>query len=335
MQDQASIISDGDAAQMPSILGGYKRWIVLGVKGCVSALLIAWLLSRADFRDILGAMGSAHIGLVVAAFALNFVGYFISGNRWRVLLRAQGIEAPLSYLILSYMTAMFFNNLLPSTVGGDALRAYDVWRVGRNKAAAVAVILVDRFLGLLALMLFASASLLIARSELSDKLPLLQLFVAIIVVAMSLVVWLIFSPPKRVTALLVKIKVPFSQRLQRILDKLIAAISAFQGRREALAKALGLSLLLQANVVVHYYLIARALDFEVPFHAFFLIIPLAIFVMMMPVSINAIGLREGAFVFLLAGFGVTEPQAMAFAWIAYGLVLVQGMLGGLVYVLRR
>ena len=57
--------------------------------------------------------------------------------------------------------------------------------------------------------------------------------------------------------------------------------------------------------------------------------------MMLPISINGIGLRESVFVFFFSAFGVVKYQAIAFAWLAYGLVILQGLLGGIVYALRK
>jgi hypothetical protein len=102
-----------------------------------------------------------------------------------------------------------------------------------------------------------------------------------------------------------------------------------------LVKALVLSMLLQVNVIIHYYLIALALGLSLPFYSFFLIIPLATVIMMVPISVNAIGIRENVFAFFFAPFGILVPQAVAFAWLAYGMVLIQGVLGGIVYGLRR
>src|SRR5690606_39969507 len=80
---------------------------------------------------------------------------------------------------------------------------------------------------------------------------------------------------------------------------------------------------------------ALSLGLPVLFLNYFLIIPAALLVMMAPVSINGIGLREGAFAFFFGLFGVGRAEAVAFAWIAYGLLLIQGLLGVLVYSFRR
>jgi hypothetical protein len=264
------------------------------------------------------------------AFSLHLVGFTVSAYRWRLLLRAQGSDASIPFLIKSYIVGMFFNNFLPSTVGGDAIRAYDSWRAGQSKAGAVTVVFIDRFLGLLALVLFALAALLIP-SRLTASLPFLGLWVALGVVGMLMIVWIIFMPPRQVSAALGNIKLPFMRKLQSIID----SFAAFRGRKDVLLKALGWSVLLQANVVIHYYLIAVALGLSVPFLSFFLIIPLAIFIMMVPISINGIGLRETAFVVFLGAFGVTQPEAVAFAWVGFGITFLQGVLGGVVYALRK
>ena len=94
------------------------------------------------------------------------------------------------------------------------------------------------------------------------------------------------------------------------------SILVFSGRRDALVKALTLSGLLEAVVILHYFAIAGALGLPVPLSAFFLIIPLSVFVMMLPISINAIGIRENVFVFFFGFYGVSKADAVAFAWLA-------------------
>ena len=78
-----------------------------------------------------------------------------------------------------------------------------------------------------------------------------------------------------------------------------------------------------------------ALEFPIPFNHFFLIIPLSIFIMMLPISINGIGIRESIFAFFFLSYGVSKPEAVAFAWLVYGITILQGVVGGIVYALRK
>ena len=142
-------------------------------------------------------------------------------------------------------------------------------------------------------------------------------------------------PPQKISALVNKIRFPFSSKLQAILDKITNAFLVFQGQRKSLISALWLSVLLQTNVVIYYYLIAKSLDFPISFYHFFLIVPVALLIMMAPISINAIGIRENVFAFLFSTFGVLKIEAVAFSWLAYALLIIQGLIGGLVYAFRK
>ena len=317
-------------------MAGKKRLILTIIKCGVSVALLCWVLRKINLEEIFLATRSANIPLLMAALFIYFVSYYIRAHRWRLLLKAQGVHASIPFLFKSYMVGIFFSNFLPSTVGGDAVRVYDAWRLGTSKSGAVATVFVDRFLGLLGLMLFAIGALLVSQ-KLIARQPLLYKWVLLFPAAALLVTWMSFILSRQISRLIAKIRLPFSQELRRILNKMIDAFGAFGKRKDALAASLGLSLMVQISVVFHYYLIAKALDLPVPFHDFFLIIPLVTLIMVLPVSINAIGIRENAFVFFFGiyAYEMSRAEAIAFAWLAYGIVILQGLLGGIVYAFRK
>lgn len=118
----------------------------------ISAALIVWILRRVDLDAVGASMRQADSALLSLAFALFFLGYSITAVRWRLLLRAQGATAPLGFLVEPFIVvAVFFNNFLPSTVGGDAVRMMDSYRLRRIRAHAVSVVVVDCFLTIFAL----------------------------------------------------------------------------------------------------------------------------------------------------------------------------------------
>src|SRR6476661_8524065 len=132
----------------------------LALRLAVSAALIAWILARTPFREVGAAFRAADLRFVLLALALNLFDTLASVRRWRLLLRAQGGDAPFGSLVRSYFVGIFFNNFLPSTIGGDTVRVIDTARAGVGRARAVAIIFVDRFVGLLALVLFAALGVL-------------------------------------------------------------------------------------------------------------------------------------------------------------------------------
>ena len=324
----------------------------------VSAALIAWILRNTDLREVWATFRTADVRYILIAICLIPLGYLSSVMRWRLLLRAQGGDATLPFLFRSLMTGIFFNNLLPSTIGGDAIRAWDTARSGVGKAMALTIIMVDRFVGLLALLLFAALGLLGA-GRLTERVPDLALWVLGVGVVMVVVAAVLFRPrsphprplsrerergagdPSNPEFLANPLPSPARGRgaggegLRAKLAQMGSALFAFRGHGRALAGAFFWSLCLQTLVVVNAWVISRALHVQLGLAPFFLIVPLAVFLMMIPVSINGIGVRENLFVFFLAAFGVAEATGLAFAWLEYGLLLLQALAGGLVYAAGR
>jgi len=321
-------------ADQPTSPKGPKVLALEVAKFAFSLGLMYWILESADFTEIIGALQPANVPLLCAAFMLNFVGYGLSVSRWQMLLKGQGILASRFYLIQSYMVAFFFNNLLPSTFGGDAVRAYDSWRMGKSKAKAVVAVFTDRFLGLVALTILVWGGLTLSW-ELTTELPLFPLWIAGSSVGAIGLCWLVFSPNSELRRVCPDTMPNILKKAFRFLVKGMEAFRVFKDQKKTLLKALGLSLGLQINVIVYYYLIAQSLHFDIPFHSFFFFIPLVLFMMMIPVTINGVGIRENAFAYFLGIFGVSTSEALAFAWLTYAFILIQGVLGGVVYMFRR
>jgi glycosyltransferase 2 family protein len=313
--------------------GRYPR-LGTALRVAVSLVLVAWILRKAPLPEVLAAFRSADLRLVLLSLVLNPIGYWASVSRWRALLRSQGGDASFGFLLRSFLVGVFFNNLLPSTIGGDAVRALDTARSGVSRTAAVAIVFVDRFIGLLALMLFAIAGILVS-GRLTERVPALFAWVIAGAVALGLVAWLLFLPSARSAILLERFALRLPDRWRGLFGKASTAFLAFQGRGSVLARAFGWSLVLQICVVLNGWLLARALHVAIPLPYFFLIVPLALFAMMVPVSINAIGVRENVFAFFFAPFGVASATAVAVAWLDYGLVLLQALIGGALWAWGR
>lgn len=304
------------------------------IKAVISSFLLFYIIYDVELDDILNSIKSVDYVILMSAFLLHFVGLFLSSVRWSVLLKAQDIKIKLSYLYKSYLVATFFNHFLPSTIGGDSIRAYDSWKLGENKEKALAVVVLDRFLGLLTLLIFAIISMVFS-PDLSNKISGLTFWIILLSIGAITIIWFIFSPPIMFFKNLKENKTGLISKIGGLLYKIDEAFSQFSNKKDKLIIGLFLSVLLQLNVVFYYYLISQALGLEVVFIDYFLIVPLTIFITMMPVSFNGVGLRENALFLFLAPFGVLQSQAIAFAWLEYGMLLVLGAIGGIIYVLRN
>ena len=310
-----------------------KKLILLAVKLIVSAGLLYFLLKDVKLGEVKDTMLGADRLYLALAFLTPYVGFYVTSLRWKGLLSVQGVRVAQPVLFRSCMIAVFFNQLMPSIIGGDVVRVYDSWKAGASKPVALSTIFIDRVLGLFALALFAVAGLFLLGKLESDTryVPLLVIAVAL---GLAGSVAMIFSPSKSVLLLARKVYGLAPGPISKFFRKLDDAVDAYRGRHIVLARALGLSLVLQFNVVLLHLLIGKALGIDVGFFGYFYVVPIAFFVMLIPLSINGIGVRENMFALMLGGLGVAAQDAVALALLAYAVFLVHGVFGGVVLAFR-
>ena len=308
------------------------RWLGYVLRLGVSALLIAWMLGRAELSRVGDVLRSADALFIAVAFASYFVGYMVSVARWRVLLAVQGIRPRFSYLYWSFMIGVFFNQLLPTTIGGDVAR-YQYTAAG-GRGAALSAVLLDRVFGTVALMVFAMAGLALVHGNETLPRGLLRPVAALLVVGLLILVFA-FLLPGAASSLLRRAVLMLPRGGRGPFEKLLGAFAAFRGRHYVAFAALGWSLVLQCVVVGHYYLAGLALGIDVPLGAYVFIVPLATVVTALPISINGIGVREGILGYLLGLYGVDPSTSLVFAWVLYAMLLGQGLLGGVVFALLK
>jgi uncharacterized membrane protein YbhN (UPF0104 family) len=314
--------------------GKAKRWL-FALKAAASAALIFYVLSGADLGAVWSALRGVDPRWLIPAVAAQFIGPALITTRWKGLLRAQGIAPGWVYLYRSTLISGFFRQFMPSTIGGDVIRGYDAWRAGASKGLAFMSLLIDRLMGLMALVILAMTALLFF-PDVAAKLPGARLWGAVALAALIALVVLLVRPHRTPAAPGTGAEAsPDAEVGGGKLQKIAAGLALYRGHRGALVRALGLSFLLQINVVSFYWCLSQALGLPIGYWDFYIIAPVAILVMMLPISINGIGVRESIFVFLLTQWGVGAAEGVALAWLEYGLFLVMGLLGGALFALRR
>ena len=315
----------------------HKKSILLVLKIAISIALLLWVIRKTELSEVVQALKGVNIYFLVGAFIIYCGSYYLRTYRWQILLKIKGVKASHLYLYKSYIVGIFFSNFLPSIVGGDAVRVYDIWRLEPNKSISVSTVLVDRILGLLVLIAFAAGALLFAPQVSSVLLPsyyYLWLLLGILIVTVT--IQKTFLPLRKFFGIFNTIKSSWWEKIQKKINNIWKAFISFRNHKFSLTKALAWSILVQISVIAHYYLIAISLDFPTSFGIFFIVVPIATLIMMLPISINAIGLRENTFVFLLGTFSpeTLRPDTIAFSWLAYGIIVVFGLIGGIINMLR-
>src|SRR5438874_4602394 len=133
-----------------------RQHALLAIKIAVSVVLLAILFSKIDAARLWATAKRASLVWLAAALSVYLVNVLASIWRWRLLLDAQEVDVPARTLLGSFLVALFFNNFLPSNIGGDVIRIRDTARVAGSKTLATIVVLTDRVIGLMGLVLVAA-----------------------------------------------------------------------------------------------------------------------------------------------------------------------------------
>jgi len=292
----------------------------------LSVGLLALLLTQIGIGDAMGAIREMDLGAFAMAFLLFQLGILIRAYRWQGLLDAVQLQVPLGRLVVLYYVGGFFNTFLPTGVGGDVVRIYELSRDSQRTPESVGTVFVDRLSGLVVLFGLALAALPFSGGLITTELKLVTLAIA---GGGILAAWLLFqqSWADRLLGLL-----PFGDRLRgKVMDLYQAVHACGTG---AMGRALGVSLLFNLILISHVAVLAMGLDIQVSLWYYLLFVPLVSFSLVLPISISGLGVRETTFVLLFGQAGVDQPQALALSLAFYGVTVATGLVGGVVYILE-
>ena len=274
-----------------------------------------------------------HPGWIVTALVAYAATQSIAVWRWKRLLRAQHVEVESKRLTESMWVSMFFNNFLPSNIGGDVVRIADTAPAAGSKTLATTVILVDRVLGLSALVIIASSGAFVA-SLLGVHMPGARwLWLATGLGAVAAV--FVIAMPQLVGHLLMPVRALKRPWLDERAQRLEEAVIKFRNAPAALLGAFAGALVVQITIVAFYLLTAEGLSVPLPIFLGAVLIPVSLVVQMAPISINGFGVGEAVFAFFFRRFGLPTDAAVALSLVSTGMVMGLSLVGGLLFLKRR
>jgi uncharacterized membrane protein YbhN (UPF0104 family) len=296
------------------------------LKICLSVGLLVLLLSRIGIDEAMVAIQEMAPGALIAAFLLFQLGVVVRAYRWQRLLEAVRFPVPLRRLVILYYVGGFFNTFLPTGVGGDVVRIFELSKDSQRASESAGTVFVDRLSGLVVLFALALVALPFSVGLITAELRLVTLAIAGGGIAVA---WLLFqqSWADQLLALL-----PFGDRLRAKVRDLYQAVHGCG--TGAMGRALGTSLLFNLILISHVTVLALGLGIRVSLWYFVLFVPLISFSLVLPVSISGLGVRETTFVLLFGQAGVGQPQALALSLAFYGVTVATGLVGGVLYVLE-
>jgi len=303
------------------------------VRVLVSAALLYFVLRSIDLAALWQRVQGMHAGWIALALASFTFMQMVSVWRWHRLLRAQHIDVPRRTLTESIWVSLFFNNFLPSNIGGDVVRIADTAAAAGSKTLATTVVVVDRVLGLTALVVVAAFGAF-AASLIGIHVPGARWLWMVAAAGVLLAIPVIAIPKltARLLAPLRLLKRPWvDERVQRLED----AIARFRKAPSALIGAFAGALVVQITLVAFYLLTAQGLSVPLPVLLGAVLIPVSLVVQMAPLSINGFGVREAVFAFFFRRFGLPVDAAVALSLVSTGLVMGLSLAGGFMFLRRR
>lgn len=286
----------------------------------VGLTILYLILSRVD----VGAAGlrpsRSLLAAIVGATGLWITSQAVAALRWKLILDDDTL--PWIYLLRLYITGTFFGLFLPTSVGGDAVRAAASARSAEYGGRAIASVLLDRGFGVLATVGYAGLGLILAPHSLAILGRAVRWHVpALAVVGLG-------TLGAGVTLLILG----RSKRVRRIwLDGLTCLQDLVRSPHRLLGVA-GLAIVSQGLVVLLWYTLSRGMNFGLPVSTLLWAVPVVSLSALLPVTFAGLGVREGVWLILLAGSPIPPASIVAFSLLYFVCNVLVGITGGVLFV---
>ena len=339
-----------------------SKYIKILFKVAFSFAFFYVLLSFVKSNELIAIIKQVDPLFMGISFSVTFVMLLASCAKWKVVLDVKGKKIPFFELLKIYMVGYFFSNILPSTVGGDVVRSYYAGRIIENQAYSAVSVFVERFSGILFLLVLVIVAPLFQPHLYSSPYIFFPSCAGLFFLFVILWVWISKNPFALPNLIAEKIfsfvhKVVKKTGLQfliviaekseafylKILDKLKkfraelqVAIKAVKNDKQFLFRIIYLTILFYILTWVNVYTAYRAFGVEVDFIQICAIVPAIMLVAHVPVTLlGNLGYFESVFVFYFLLVGVGGAESLAMGLLLRLKTLTMGIIGFGVYLLYK
>ena len=295
----------------------------------ISFTLMVWLLSKVEIGQVAGRWSEVNwFILILAVTVLNLICIVLKSIRLKKLLHSLVIEAPIWWLSLLQLKSNFLRNFLPGIIFSDIYRASVLLKKTGHGYESISTIVLEKIFGVASLLLLSITSLLVGtywighpvfRQLLNPAFLVSGAFLAVSI-AVIIVVRVGFMGTNKLTFNL-------WLKCQDIFTKYCMFLSKIRNLLEISI----LSLIIQLVMVAWYFAISRAIGFNLSPLILLLTIPLVELLLMLPISIGGLGVREGAFLILFVPFGLSAGDAVSFSILSFIMATIIRIFSGAAY----
>ena len=307
----------------------WKTLLKLGLTVLLLVVLVYWL----DLRTLASVITSARLGPLLLAVLLQLSLTLIAVVRWKIILSYFTIQIPYLQALRIVFMGNFFSLFLPSAIGGDVVRAHYISRRSKKGLShMLTTTFLDRSAGLCALLLIGLCASLSSDIAVGG-VRLSRVFIAFTSIYFLINVAVFHNWSQRGTSrLLARFGLDtLDEKLQLIYEGLRALIRA----PGSVFVIIGLSLIIQFVAVCVMWFAAQSLNFDSSFGVFLIFIPLVNLSIMIPITINGLGLREGLYLLVFGELGTQHEMAVALGLLQFVIVMIVALPGGPIYSLYK
>jgi glycosyltransferase 2 family protein len=288
-----------------------KKILIFFLKACISISLLTFLLVNIDWDTVLKNLKSANIFLLIVASLLNIIERFEMTYKWNLLIRVRNMIVKFGRLFWINSIGSFLGLFLPSSLGTDVVRGYYLVKNNSEKSVSISSVFVDRVLGMFSLLLLGVVAVFFA-GDLISKYNI-QTYI-IIVFLLAVAVFYLFQ--KEQSAIILE-KLLKKIKHKKIIEnglKLHSSILEYKKYPKTLLISFFITLLVQVTRVLTYYFVALSFNIQISIIYYFLFVPIIMIIIMIPISIGGLGVKEGTFVafFTLVGMSINDAVMISF-----------------------
>ena len=327
---------------MPGAKAKKKKFISYILRFGIAILVLYLTFRGEDFGKVADVLLGLNLWIFAASMGIWVISQLVFVTRWSLLLRIQGINIGFWLAFRLHLLGVFYNNCLPTSIGGDLLRAWYVTTHTEKKLEAALSVFVDRIIGLIGMVIMAFCCYWFIpedapkqRLTFSFNLDLLQRLneykwpFAIVGIILACVL-LAFISNTRSRNLLAKTFGVFRKRGQEVLGKIHKAIRIYCRKKLALALALILTFCCQGVFILGMWLIGREIGINVHIKYYFVFFPIAWLLGALPISIGALGIWEGTLKLLFSKVAIGLSEQLSALALSHRIIWLFGSLPGVV-----
>jgi uncharacterized protein (TIRG00374 family) len=313
-----------------------KKTILTIIQVVVTAGILFWVFHDPEKRaKMWDALTHAKPAWLLAGFLCYGIVECLAAGRWYILLRVQDVVLPLWRVTALLMLGIFFNLFMPGGTGGDVLKIYFLLKeIPQKKAAGLLAVLMDRLIGLLALIMISSVIVALRYNWLRTNPDSRHLTWVLLLILVSSLAAITFS--FMISGFGLAHKLPKKMPMRDVLIDLSVAYNAYARAWKASLAALFSSFGVHIASFSLFVCAARALNVHVSTWDLLTVMPIILTLAALPISVGGTGVREELFVLLLGPLcGVPAGEAVALSLTGFMLTAAWGMIGGVIYLLYR